>query len=47
MGIWYDSLATLAELKRRQPNNSTVATSWQEMLKSVDLSAIAEVPLAN
>lgn len=46
MGIWYDSLATLAELKRRQPNNITVATSWQEMLKSVDLSAIAEVPLA-
>ncbi|ABA23733.1 Protein of unknown function DUF928 [Trichormus variabilis ATCC 29413] len=47
MGIWYDSLATLAELKRKQPNNPTVTTSWQELLRSVDLSAIAEVPLAN
>lgn len=47
MGIWYDSLATLAELRRTEPSNTTVATAWQELLKSVDLSAIAEAPLAN
>lgn len=47
MGIWYDSLATLAELKKKQPHNQTVATSWQELLNSVDLSAIAEAPLTN
>ncbi len=47
MGIWYDSLSTLAELKRKQPNNPNVITSWQELLNSVDLSAIAEAPLAN
>jgi hypothetical protein len=47
MGIWYDSLSTLAALRRKQPNNPTVATSWQELLKSVNLNAIAEVPLAN
>jgi Domain of Unknown Function (DUF928) len=46
-GIWYDSLATLAELKRTQPNNPKVASYWQELLKSVDLNAIAEAPLAN
>lgn len=47
MGIWYDSLATLAELKRKQPKNLAVATSWQELLKSVDLNAIANEPLVN
>ncbi|MBO3457215.1 DUF928 domain-containing protein [Aetokthonos hydrillicola] len=47
MGIWYDSLSTLAELKRKQPNDLKVTTSWQELLKSVNLNAIAEAPLAN
>ncbi|MBD2436314.1 DUF928 domain-containing protein [Nostoc sp. FACHB-110] len=47
MGIWYDSLATLAELKRKQPNNPSVSASWQELLKSVDLNAIANEPLIN
>lgn len=47
MGIWYDSLSTLAQLKRSQPNNSTVATSWQELLNSVELNAIANEPLIN
>ncbi|MBW4616619.1 MAG: DUF928 domain-containing protein [Desmonostoc vinosum HA7617-LM4] len=47
MGIWYDSLSTLAQLKRSQPNNSAVATSWQELLNSVELNAIANEPLIN
>jgi Domain of Unknown Function (DUF928) len=47
MGIWYDSLSTLAQLKRSQPNNPTVATSWQELLNSVELNAIANEPLIN
>jgi hypothetical protein len=47
MGIWYDSLSTLAELKRRQPNNPTVVTSWQQLLHSINLNEIAEAPLTN
>jgi Domain of Unknown Function (DUF928) len=47
MGIWYDSLSTLAELKRKQPDNLKVATSWEELLKAVDLKAIASEPLIN
>lgn len=47
MGIWYDSLSTLAQLKRAQPNNRTVATSWQELLNSVGLNELANQPLAN
>ncbi|MBR8835575.1 MAG: DUF928 domain-containing protein [Stigonema ocellatum SAG 48.90 = DSM 106950] len=47
MGIWYDALSTLAELKRTQPNNPAVANSWRKFLEDVDLNAIAEAPLAN
>lgn len=47
MGIWYDSVAALADLRKKQPNNLTVATSWEELLKSVDLNAIANEPLIN
>jgi Domain of Unknown Function (DUF928) len=46
-GIWYDSLSNLAQLKRSQPNNQAVTDAWQELLKSVDLSAIATEPLIN
>lgn len=44
-GIWYDTLTTLAELKRSQPNNSTLAATWENLLKSVGLEAIATQPL--
>ncbi|OKH53549.1 hypothetical protein NIES2101_10510 [Calothrix sp. HK-06] len=44
-GIWYDTLATLAQLRMNQPNNQLLATSWQELLGSVGLDAIANEPL--
>ncbi len=44
-GIWYDTVATLAELKRSQPHNSTLAATWENLLKSVGLEAIATQPL--
>jgi hypothetical protein len=44
-GIWYDTLTTLAELRRSQPNDSTLATTWEDLLKSVGLEAIATKPL--
>jgi hypothetical protein len=56
-GIWYDTLATLAQLRRdsstqsiatiapTQPDDSTLAASWEELLKSVGLEAIATKPL--
>ncbi|MBW4600854.1 MAG: DUF928 domain-containing protein [Calothrix sp. FI2-JRJ7] len=46
-GIWYDTLATLAQLRMNQPNNQLLATSWQELLDSVGLNAIANEPLVN
>ena len=44
-GIWYDTLATLAELRRSQPNDITLAATWENLLKSVGLDAIATKPL--
>jgi Domain of Unknown Function (DUF928) len=46
-GIWYDSLSNLAQLRRSQPDNQAVTEVWQELLKSVNLSAIANEPLIN
>ncbi|BAZ12613.1 hypothetical protein NIES4071_44450 [Calothrix sp. NIES-4071] len=44
-GIWYDTLATLAQLRLSQPNNQVLATSWANLLSSVGLNAIANEPL--
>ena len=44
-GIWYETLQTLAHLRRTQPNNSEVTSSWQDLLQSVGLDSLAEVPL--
>jgi len=46
-GIWYDSLSTLAQLRRSQPNNQALSADWRELLNSVGLNAIANEPLAN
>ena len=45
VGIWYDTLAVLAELRRSQPDDLTLAATWEELLKSVELDAIATEPL--
>ncbi|MBD1881572.1 DUF928 domain-containing protein [Coleofasciculus sp. FACHB-T130] len=44
-GIWYETLTTLAELRRDRPNDSTLAAAWEDLLKSVGLEAIATAPL--
>lgn len=44
-GVWYDTLTSLAELRRSQPNDLALATTWAELLKSVGLGGIANQPL--
>jgi Domain of Unknown Function (DUF928) len=46
-GIWYDSLATLAELRRLHPQDPTIAANWQELLTSVGLQEVAQHPLVD
>ncbi|NJO93608.1 MAG: DUF928 domain-containing protein [Hydrococcus sp. RM1_1_31] len=43
--LWYEALKELAQLKRDRPKDSTVSEKWTQMLASVNLNAIAQVPL--
>ncbi|MEG4807652.1 DUF928 domain-containing protein [Microcoleus sp. F8-D3] len=44
-GIWYETLATLAEMRRLAPDNSRLTTEWTQLLKSQGLESIATQPL--
>jgi hypothetical protein len=45
-GIWYESLASLAQLRCTNPNDATIASDWQSLLQQVGLPQIANKPLA-
>ncbi len=44
-GVWYDCLATLAELHTAQPKNAIIIKQWEELLSSVSLKEIVTAPL--
>ncbi len=44
-GIWHDTLAALANLRRTSPNNVKLSQDWRTLLQSVGLDAIATEPL--
>ena len=44
-GIWYDSLATLFETRKSNPNNSATVNEWTDLLNSVGLNKVAKEPL--
>jgi hypothetical protein len=44
-GIWFDALNLLAEQKINKPEDDAIATAWNSLLQSVELSDIADKPL--
>ena len=44
-GLWYETVATLAQLTAAQPDDRDLASNWLELLDSVGLTEIAEAPL--
>ncbi|MEG4859521.1 DUF928 domain-containing protein [Microcoleus sp. K1-B6] len=44
-GIWYETLATLAEMRRLAPDDSRLTTEWTQLLQSQGLESIAAQPL--
>ncbi len=44
-GIWHEAIATLAAQRCSQPNDATLRTSWQTLLRSVALDRYIDVPL--
>lgn len=46
-GIWHEAVTTLAELRRQNPNDATLRQEWANLLRSVDLAAIAPEPITS
>ncbi len=44
-GLWYEYLATLAQLRLEFPSDASLALKWLEVLNSVELDKIAQEPL--
>jgi Domain of Unknown Function (DUF928) len=44
-GIWYDAIATLAQLRLANPNDTTLLANWTSLLNSVGLKSLANQPL--
>ncbi|MEG4322599.1 MULTISPECIES: DUF928 domain-containing protein [unclassified Microcoleus] len=44
-GLWYEYLATLAQLRVESPSDASLALKWSEVLSSVELAKIAQEPL--
>jgi hypothetical protein len=44
-GLWYETLAELAQLRQEQPQNPEILVEWREFLDSVGLGHLAEEPL--
>jgi hypothetical protein len=44
-GIWYETLATLAQMRRLAPDDSGLRAEWTQLLQSQGLELIADKPL--
>lgn len=44
-GIWHESLASLAQLRRNAPDDATIRARWEQLLNSVQLGEFAKEPL--
>ncbi|MCU0543016.1 MAG: DUF928 domain-containing protein [Oscillatoriaceae cyanobacterium Prado104] len=44
-GIWYDTISTLAQMRRTSPEDRALIAEWQQLLQSQKLDAIATQPL--
>lgn len=46
-GVWFDSLNILAQQRQKNPNDTSLASDWQNLLQAVKLENFASVPFAN
>jgi hypothetical protein len=46
-GIWHDALASLADLRRANPQNATFVREWRTLLGSVELANVADQPFVS
>jgi hypothetical protein len=43
--LWYDLMASLADLRQSDPNNPTLENKWENLLNEVGLNDLATEPL--
>jgi Domain of Unknown Function (DUF928) len=43
-GVWQDSLATLAQLRRANPQDNEVKGDWEDLLRWQNLDVVAHQP---
>lgn len=43
--LWYDTIFSLVQLKKQEPDNPSLIENWTELLSSVGLEAIANQPI--
>lgn len=43
--IWYDTVATLAQMRRKAPNDAKLTAEWRQLLQSQKLDSVADKPL--
>lgn len=46
-GIWYDAIATLAQLRLANPKDTTLLANWTSLLNSVGLESLANQPFTD
>ena len=44
-GIWYDTIATLAKMRRLAPDDPMLKAEWTQLLQSQKLESVADQPL--
>lgn len=44
-GIWYETVATLADLRRKAPDDAKLTAEWRQLLQSQKLDSVADKPL--
>ncbi|MDF5706410.1 MAG: DUF928 domain-containing protein [Nostoc sp. S4] len=44
-GIWYEALATLAQLRQKNPKDTALQAQWQNLVTSINLADVAKEPL--
>ena len=44
-GIWYETVATLAQLKEAEPQNQELINAWDSILNSVGLEKVSNARL--
>ncbi|NJN85975.1 MAG: DUF928 domain-containing protein [Leptolyngbyaceae cyanobacterium SL_7_1] len=44
-GIWHETLASLATLRQKNPEDTTLVEDWESLLDSVDLEGLADAPI--